>query len=348
MQRFKKVVGFDDTWFMIVGIVIAATLIPIFSFNKHPLENWNNYFLSGVLITLVYTSVVWVICRYIIGRVWQKFPMPAFVMKNVLFQLVVISFTCIVISFIGVNIEIIFHKEYAYAKLLNNNTKTTLVVTTIVTTIYNCFYLFNLLKKSIHEKERLEKENVQSQLEILKNQVKPHFLFNSLNTLASIIPDDPDLAVDYVQKLSKVYRYILEIKDKKLIPLSEEINCITAYLFMLKIRFGDNLIVNIKDDNFVAQDHIVPLSLQLLVENAVKHNIISSKKPLHINIYKEKKGQLIVKNNLQKKEQIMPSTGTGLNNIRSRYEILSNDAVEVLTTQNEFIVTLPLISILTN
>ena len=218
-----------------------------------------------------------------------------------------------------------------------------LLLSAIYVGIYEAAYYMTALGKSLKAQEQLKRQNVESQLEILKNQIKPHFLFNSLNTLTSLIPDDPDLAVDYVQKLSKVYRYILEIKDKKLIPLQEELDCIKAYLFMLKIRFGENLQIEIDENGLDFNHHIVPLSLQLLVENAVKHNIISNKKPLKIKMHKGKNGSLMVCNNLQKKMQQMPSTGTGLANIKSRYKILADKEVDIIMTNKHFTVALPLV-----
>ena len=191
----------------------------------------------------------------------------------------------------------------------------------------------------------LVKTDIEKVMEILKNQVKPHFLFNSLNTVISIIPDEPDKAIDYVQRLSKVYRYILEIKDKKLIPIYEELDCIKDYAYMLKIRFGNNLQFDIDEKSIDINQHIVPLSVQLLVENAVKHNIISNKRPLKITIHKGQNGSLLVSNNLQPKVQKMPSTGTGLVNIRERYHLLTDHQVDIIQTQNTFTVSIPLIEI---
>jgi len=211
--------------------------------------------------------------------------------------------------------------------------------------MFESFYYMHQLRKSEKREEILKRQNVESQMEILKNQVKPHFLFNSLNTVISVIPDEPDKAIDYIQRLSKVYRYILEIKDQKLIPLSEELDCIKDYVHMLQIRFGENLKFELSEENINEDKHIVPLSLQLLVENAVKHNIISNKKPLKINIQKGKNGSLLVSNNLQPKVQKMPSTGTGLENIKSRYEMLTDQNVDIIQTQEQFTVSIPLIEV---
>ena len=179
----------------------------------------------------------------------------------------------------------------------------------------------------------------------MKNQVNPHFLFNSLNALTSMIHDQPDKAVEFVQKLSKVYRYILEIKNKEMISLREEMECIYAYQFLLKMRFGDNVRfhIDIPEDHMGC--HIVPLSIQILLENAIKHNVISTGKPLSISIQLAKNGNLIVSNNLQKKNVVNGSTKTGISNINSRYQLLTGKQVEVIVTQEQFSVSVPLIHV---
>ena len=188
--------------------------------------------------------------------------------------------------------------------------------------------------------------NMQSQLEGLKNQVNPHFLFNSLNTLTYLIPENADKSVHFVQQLSKVYRYILELKDKELISLEEELRFLDAYTFLLKERFGENLCVEIDIPDEFLNKNIIPLSLQILCENAIKHNIISSQKPLCLKVFIQNEDKLIVKNNLQKKNQEMNSTRLGLQNIKNRYRFFSEKEVEVIATQEEFVVVLPLIDVL--
>ena len=172
---------------------------------------------------------------------------------------------------------------------------------------------------SQREKKELQSQTLQSELRFLKSQINPHFLFNSLNTLASIIPDDPERGVRFVTTLSKVYRYILDIKDQKLISLKKELEYLYSYTYLLKERFGENIHIKI---NVHEEDHdklIIPLSLQITFENAIKHNIITSSKPLHIEVYLENEN-LVVKNNLQKKSTVGTSTKMGLLNIKNRYK----------------------------
>ena len=209
--------------------------------------------------------------------------------------------------------------------------------------VYESIRFFQLWKTTAVEKEQLERAHLASQLEGLRNQVNPHFLFNSLNTLTYLIPEAPDKAVRFVQQLSKVYRYVLESRDEQVIPLQTELEFLQSYIFLLRERFGDNLQVEIGDmpERKMA---IVPLTLQMLFENAIKHNVISTQKPLKIEVFTEN-GRLIVRNNLQKKNQVMDSTGVGLQNIRDRYRMLTEHEIEVIASQQYFTVLLPKIEI---
>ncbi|HMD00995.1 MAG TPA: histidine kinase, partial [Ferruginibacter sp.] len=208
--------------------------------------------------------------------------------------------------------------------------------------IYESIYFMNELKDSIEEKETLKRESLNAQLNALKTQVNPHFLFNNLNTLAAVIPEDPDLAVEFVQQMSKVYRHILDIKDDTSIPLKDELEVLKAYGFLLKTRFGRNLDIEINVPDEKLKQRIVPYSLQLLMENAIKHNIVSSEKPLKISVFAEN-GQIVVSNNLQMKNQVNESTGIGLDNIRNRYKLLGNKQVNVAASGENFTVSIPLL-----
>jgi len=225
--------------------------------------------------------------------------------------------------------------------IINSNNAAIFSSLTLVA-IYESIYFMNELKESIEEKEMLKRESLQAQLNALKTQVNPHFLFNNLNTLVAVIPENQKLAIDFVQQLSKLYRHILEVKDEKAIPLKDELEVLHAYAFLLKTRFGNNLEINIEVAPEKLNKKIVPLSLQLLMENAIKHNIVSSDKPLKIEVM-ALNGNLVVSNNLQKKNQVLESTGIGLDNIRNRYKLLSEKMVEVKENENNFTVSIPLI-----
>lgn len=213
----------------------------------------------------------------------------------------------------------------------------------IVTTVSALVYLSVKIRVNrIRRIEELKKETIMFQLEMLKSQVNPHFLFNSFGTLISIIDENPVLAIEYVEKLSVFFRNILEFRDKDLISLDEELEIIANYIFLQKKRYGENMSVEMK----IAANHrnllIPPLTLQLLVENAIKHNVISKIKPLKIIIESIVDG-LRVSNNMQKKSAVSESTGFGLKTIRRRYQLMGNLELKIEETEQTFLVILPLI-----
>ena len=189
---------------------------------------------------------------------------------------------------------------------------------------------------------RLQKENLQSQFEVLRQQVNPHFLFNSLNVLTSLIKLDPDLAEKFTEHLSKVYRYVLENKDNDLVTLNTELDFLDAYIFLLNIRFMDKIQVNVAIDEGSRKLLVIPLALQLLIENAIKHNSMSKKAPLKIEIRVDSENVLVVENNLQERESHMASTGVGLKNIEHRYRLLEMPAPQFYKTETKFVARVPL------
>lgn len=193
--------------------------------------------------------------------------------------------------------------------------------------------------------ERLEKASAQAQFAALKNQVSPHFLFNSLSILSSLVQVDADLSEKFIDQLSRAYRYILEQKDNELVTLKTELEFIQAYVFLLKIRFEEKFDVAINvPEALWTQYKIAPLTLQLLVENAVKHNRMSSDRPLRVQIRAEK-DTLVVENVLQPREQTdTSSTGVGLQNIVDRYALLTPRPVTIGPDEGMFVVKIPLLT----
>ena len=191
----------------------------------------------------------------------------------------------------------------------------------------------------------LQKENLQSQFDVLKQQVNPHFLFNSLNVLTSLIKLEPDLAEKFSEQLSKVYRYVLENKDNELVDLNTELNFLDAYIFLLNIRFVDKLRVNINIPESRRGDQIIPLAMQLLFENAIKHNIMSKSEPLIIEVFIDSDNYLNIVNNLQERPSQLISTGVGLKNIQNRYLLLNNTEPVFEKTKTHFIAKVPLVTI---
>ena len=186
----------------------------------------------------------------------------------------------------------------------------------------------------------LQREKIESQFEALKSQINPHFLFNSFNTLVTIIEESPQVAVEYVEKLSDLFRNILLYREKELIPLTEELKLIEDYRFLLQKRFGKNL--RIKIERKWSDAYIAPLTLQILVENAIKHNVISAAYPLNVTIRPDGP-YLRIENNRQKKITEEISTGFGLQSIVKRYDLLSERKIRIEETPDSFTVLIPLI-----
>ena len=191
-------------------------------------------------------------------------------------------------------------------------------------------------------KQEIVAKTETAKFESLKNQLDPHFLFNSLNVLTSLIGENPNQAERFTTKLSKVYRYVLEQRNKDLVPIEEELKFAKTYMELLGMRFEDAVKFNIPDIISTNELKIVPLSLQLLLENAVKHNVVSTSKPLTINIYEED-NYLIIENNINPKEALGKSTKIGLQNIADRYGLITQRGVKIKNNNKKFKVSLPLL-----
>ncbi len=214
-----------------------------------------------------------------------------------------------------------------------------------------CLYLQYSIKRLIIKQTEvktqvveLQKENLQAQFQMLKQQVNPHFLFNSLNVLTSLIKTEPELAEKFTEQLSKVYRYVLENKDKDLIPLNTEMNFLRAYIFLLDIRFMGKMKIDIEFDEQREDKLLPPLSLQIIIENAIKHNTFSRKSPLHVRLFIDENDYLNVVNNLQSRETQFASTGTGLENIINRYALISDRVPVFKKTDDQYFAMIPLLN----
>jgi two-component system LytT family sensor kinase len=338
----RKYLGFNDTWWMIIGIPLLGFSIPLVFFGERLDDGLIGYLPKWGIATL-HTAAFWVSIRLIILSLRKMYPSQKEIGKRLLYTSVLVLF-----AFFAIERGLEFVNSVCFPAGAHEIPSefeirvASLMIIALVSSIYEGIYLNARWKASLIEKELLKRENIESQLEGLRSQVNPHFLFNSLNTLAYIIPQDPDRAVKFVQQLSKVYRYILEIRDKKLISVREELKFLDSYIFLIKERFGENLQVNISVSKSIYEENILPLSMQMLFENAIKHNIISSSKPLTIEVFLQNE-KICVRNNLQKKKQSIPSTKVGLQNIRNRYAFFTDQRVEVNEDEHTFSVGLPLL-----
>lgn len=216
------------------------------------------------------------------------------------------------------------------------------ITLTIVVTFHVIYYYNDYQQKRIKE-QKVIAGTASAKFDALKNQLDPHFLFNSLNVLTSLIDENPESAQKFTTGLSKVYRYVLEQKNKDLVTVDEELEFAKTYMSLLKMRFEDSIVFEIPECSSEPESRVVPLSLQLLLENAVKHNMVTSSKPLHIKIY-ESEGHLIVENNLQPKQIVKKSSGVGLGNIKQRYSLLTDRKVKINQQADRFAVAIPMLT----
>lgn len=205
-------------------------------------------------------------------------------------------------------------------------------------------YFLSLSKENQLQAEEFKKKSIEAQFEALRNQINPHFLFNSLNVLSTLVYKNAEEADQFIQQLAKVYRYLINNQDKKVIRLVDELNFINSYIYLLNIRFKNNLNITNYIQEADYQYYVAPATLQLLLENAIKHNIVSQKNPLKIEMTTID-GFIIIKNNSQPKPNQKESTKTGLSNIINRYNFLSNQSVEIIKAEDFFTVKIPLIKI---
>lgn len=218
-----------------------------------------------------------------------------------------------------------------------------IVFTFIITLIIHLIYLYKWYQENKVTEQKIIASTASAKFESLKNQIDPHFLFNSLNVLSSLIEENPDNAQKFTTSLSKIYRYVLEQKDKELVTVQEELAFAKTYMNLLKMRFENSITYTLPEDFGNDETKVVPLALQLLLENTIKHNVVSENKPLHIKIY-YKDNYLVIENNLQKKEVLQDRQGVGLQNIISRYAILSERKVLINETKETFAVYLPILT----
>lgn len=218
-----------------------------------------------------------------------------------------------------------------------------IILTFVVTLAFHAFYFYKAYQENRLKEQKIIAGTASAKFESLKNQIDPHFLFNSLNVLSSLIEENPDNAQRFTTSLSKIYRYVLEQKDKELVTVQEELSFAKTYMNLLKMRFENSISFELPENFDNSEARVVPLSLQLLLENTIKHNVVSEQKPLHIKIF-IKDNYLVVQNDLQKKEVLQDRRGVGLQNIISRYGILTNRKVLIDSNESIFAVHLPILT----
>jgi LytS/YehU family sensor histidine kinase len=334
-----------DKWLQIIGTPVAALVAAGGSWLWEPATR-NTSFLLHYSIMFLLVVVCWYFCRIFLIRTRQKYPGFKESFKRVPISLAIYSIIIFVV--LGIHLLIV-NTLNVYKVILGFEYWMKLYLFALfncymVAGIYETLYFFEQWVDSQKVTERLKLEAMHSQLESLKNQVKPHFLFNSLNSLMALIDEDQTKAKKFLQELSSVYRYLLQSNEKTLVTLSEELEFAEAYCYLLKTRFEDGLTIKVSVRQQDRKRMLPPLTLQMLIENAVKHNKVDSNKPLTVSISIDDKQNLVVVNNLQKKNSMASSNRVGLANISAKYKLLNQPEMKVNETTEEFKVVLPLVT----
>lgn len=345
-EKRLKYLGFDDFWFSVAGIFILS-VVTAYLFSNSIAEISLIEIMVSWVVSLLFTIIDWVINRGIMIFLRRKFPTFRDDAKRIVLLVLAVTCTVVLVDFIGGRLlSLIPGFNYGHNLSRIKMLLPIIFITVMTMAIYEAIYYNIRLKKSIRQEEQSKQAIVQAQLDALRNQAQPHFFFNTLNTLRDIIDQNPkEDAKEFVDKLAEIYRFLLEAGNSNLIQLRNELKFAKAYIHIQKERFSDNLVLNWDIPNSVLDYKIVPMSLQLLLENAIKHNVISKTKPLAINVT-VKENKLIVGNKVQPKSTQLPSTKLGLANIEKRYALISDKSIEVTNDGKQFIVALPLIKAL--
>ncbi len=342
MEKYSSKFNLKEVHVRWAGIFVLAFIMSLI----YPIEEGESL-LKKYLISLTFTTVFWNAAYRIFILFRKRFPEIKETPKRLLITILSLTVVFVVLDPILCSILNVQAVEKLFSlERLSFSIPLNLFASAIVGSIYENVYFFEKWKKTIQLNELLKNQQIRTQFEVLQNQMSPHFLFNSLNTLTTLIAEDKQLAIDFTEKLSEVYRYILQNKEKELVSLQEELDFVNNYIFLLRIRYPENLKVYSQVSSEYMNRSIAPLSLQILVENAIKHNVISKANPLQIDIYVENGRSIVVKNNLQIKKTIEKSTKTGLANIQKRYTYLGTQNIDIITTAKNFMVAIPLLSVI--
>jgi sensor histidine kinase YesM len=339
---------FKNIW-QVIGVMMLVNVIFFRLFWPEVFDTWHNF-----VVGMIWGSTIWITQSIGNSAVFhfldQKLPWRNGMLKRAIATIVSVgsysAFAYLTVQFIMYSI---FVNQATIEMIWKNSIQSTYITLAIsysISFILTFIGFGKALISSEIEKEKLNSEMMTYKYESLRNQINPHFLFNSFNVLSELVYEDQGLAVKFIRQLSDLYRYVLDAKDKDIIPLSEELKFIESFTFLLKTRFETrvNFEFNIEPKE---NEYIVPISLQLLIENCIKHNESTTKSPLNISI--SRKDQFIeVSNNLQRKSIPDVSFKIGLNNLKERYSYFNDKKIRVTETTESFSVCIPILNILEN
>lgn len=335
---------------IILGIVISCVVAGVLffveilmgrtmSFDAGFIKELGYYMMYGVVLTAVNSSFFKYLNHEVEWGSYQKYRFAVGVLGSIILTVASIFFIRMILSLAleGESMEQFLANEsighYVFSTL----------ITLVVSLFFHAIYFYKKMQENKVKEQKIIAGTASAKFESLKNQIDPHFLFNSLNVLSSLIEENPDNAQRFTTSLSKVYRYVLEQKDKELVSVEEELSFAKTYMNLLKMRFENSLFYELPNEIPNPESKVVPLSLQLLLENTVKHNVVSEQKPLHIRIFIEN-DYLVIQNDFQKKEVLQDRKGVGIQNIVNRYSIISDRKVRIDQNEKHFAVSIPILT----
>lgn len=338
----------------ILRFFIVFLIHLIFIYGDYSMKIWE-FNLRRIILSLIficYWLIVWYIAEYFTKNVHKKQNLSVHKKTIYNYLLFFINFVFAFISAFGFNLLYRFTDTNIFMRI-DNWSNVPIFNPELTMSLFSFYILFfttdifftsTLQRKEDQIKmEKMKRENMKAQYLVLKSQLDPHFLFNSLSVLTSIIHTDINLAEEFILRLSKTLRYVIEKKELTLVPLKEEIRFVDDYFFLIRNRFENGIIFeNSIEKSIIEESYIPPASLQLLIENAVKHNKFSFDEPLQIKLFNDK-NQIIIINNINVRDDQMNSTNQGLQNLTQRFSYFSDSAVNIALDENNFIVSMPIL-----
>ena len=322
---------------ILLGLVISAVMI---------LLDLGPQYYQTLSWILTVALLLWLGNKFIVRRLDKSFPWLQYGNQRFILQLLAtIFYSLLVINTTYFTIKYLFTDDPpTVAQYLVMNVYGIFIILPVVSIYFGAHFLRSWRKSEI-ESAAYHRESMRSQLEALKNHLDPHFLFNNLNILSSLIDRDIELSKSYLEKFAEVYRVIIQSNVTEPIPLSKELDFVDAYMYLINIRFEEMIKLEVNVDQNLRNRVLPPLTLQMLVENAIKHNIIKENEPLYLKIESNGEDYLDVKNTLRPRPTSSKGSGTGLQNIKDRYGYFTDMEVKKVVTDDEFIVKVPIIEL---
>jgi len=343
MKRWKEISNLQIYTF-IASMPVISICLNYIMYDDRLFKEIDIWFFSFTLIFMIGIGS-WRAHVYIGNWIKSRYPDLRQTKKRLL-----ILCLCL-IPFMSLSVCLIFY-AYDYFSILGYQLNyedlkmgllTGFCVNIVFETLYEADFVLEKYKESVQEKREIEQLSMLTEFDVLKNQVNPHFLFNCFNTLSSLITVDKQKAEQFLNELSKVYRYLLRNNQSVVTTLESEVKFIESYYQLLQTRHGEAVQINIEIDKKYEPYLLPSLTLQLLIENVVKHNVLSKNIPLVIDIFTTEGNKLVVNNNLQRRSVKAPSNKVGLENIKAKYDLLKQPGFQVIEDNKNFTVVLPLI-----